>query len=526
MLADLQERPGREIVRDHWRQQWAGAGSDAGRLRTLLADGAARRHHSRHGLQAKIGEAQDDWADSICRRRRPHAAARGTDEPGIDFQPDPTIYDGSFANNGWLQELPKPITKLTWGNAAIMSPATAKQLGVGRAATPMAASTAAITCRWSSWSSASGRCAAPVWIMPGHADGALASISAMAANAPGGSAAAPQQSVGFNAYRLRTAEQPWFAAGLQVRQDRLARELVACTQAAPFDGEPRPGPRGTLAEYRQHPHFAAEPESEKQREERPADAEAADALQAVRLRAAQAQMGHADRPDGLHRLPGLRGGMPGREQHSRRRQGAGRRRPRNALAANRSLHRAGTDDDPQEFHFQPVPCMHCENAPCEYVCPVAATVHSAEGLNDMIYQRCVGTRFCSNNCPYKVRRFNFFAYADFATPSRRLQYNPDVTVRSRGVMEKCTYCVQRIRHAEIDAEKEGRPHRRRRSADRLPGRLPDAGHRLRRHQRPASQVKQGKDSPCTTRCLADLNTQPRTTYLAALRNPNPDIEAA
>ena len=176
-------------------------------------------------------------------------------------------------------------------------------------------------------------------------------------------------------------------------------------------------------------------------------------------------------------------------------------------------------------HFQPVPCMHCEKAPCELVCPVGATVHSHDGLNDMIYNRCVGTRYCSNNCPYKVRRFNFLQFADFTTSSLKLMHNPEVTVRSRGVMEKCTYCVQRIRAADIDAQTRGPPHRRRRFADRLPGRVPGPGHHLRRSEQPGQrrfQVQGRTDS--TTLCWPSLNTQPRTTYLAALRNPNPELE--
>ena len=411
------------------------------------------------------------------------AAADGLE---LVIQPDPTLWDGRFNNNGWLQELPKPFTKLTWDNAALVSPTTADKLGLNRGDLV-------------TLSLPTGSATAPVWILPGQADD-LVTLTLGYGRARTGKVGT---GTGFNAYPLRTLPT-WFSGGLTVAatgdQYRLVttqnhfsmegRDLIHTGELQDFLDDPTLG----YDEQRDQPSLYPNFPSGEYEWGMSIDLNACIGCNACII-ACQAENNiptvGKDQVDAQREMQWLR--VDGYFQ--------------------------GDLDNPQ-FAHQPVPCMHCEKAPCEPVCPVGATVHSSEGLNQMVYNRCVGTRYCSNNCPYKVRRFNFFDYRD---PDLKILNNPDVSVRSRGVMEKCTYCVQRIEHARSVAEREDRPIRDGEvktacqvacPADAIVfGNIGDSG----------TRVAQLKQQPRDYALLGELNTRPRTTYLARLRNPNPAL---
>ena len=431
----------------------------------------------------------------------------------IVFRHDPSIYDGRWANNGWLQECPKPLSKLTWENAVFISPATAKKVldFDGGQHTMMV-----------KLNYRGKEIETPIWVQPGQPDDCLTVYFGYGRTNVGRTG----DSKGVNTYKLRFADSPYIGFGAKITPTGDMHDLAGTQGYQAIEGH-NVVRAATIDEYKKNPKFAHE------HEEAPAQS---DTLYPNFEYPADGYVGNPEQRWDRHGSAGYRWAMEidlntcvgcnaciiacqaennipvvGKEQVQR----------------GRKMHwlRVDTyyegDISNPRMYFEPLPCMQCEDAPCELVCPVGATVHSSEGLNDMVYNRCVGTRYCSNNCPWKVRRFNFLLFNDWNTPQTKLVRNPEVTVRSRGVMEKCTYCVQRITKGRIAAEIEDRRVRDGEVLTACQQVCPSNAIIFGDWNDPNAKVTQQKKSERNFGVLEELNARPRTTYLAAVWNPNP-----
>jgi len=443
------------------------------------------------------------------------------------------VHDGRFANNGWLQELPDPITKITWDNPALLSPKTAKSLGVANEDVVRLEH--------------DGRSLElPAFIVPGQADGTVVVTLGYGRKNVG----RVGRDVGFDAYRLRGSGAPWIASGAHVSRTGKQAILASTQEHGSMEGHPLVL-EGTVEEFKRKPNFAQEL-AEAPHEEGEATVggpvHGSESGEGVPHEKQGEAAKRGVSPPGLALFPeksydkGPQWGMTidlntcvgcnacvvacqsennvpvvGKDQVRRSRE-------MHWLRLDRYF--TGDPEGDAQVVVQPLPCMQCENAPCEQVCPVAATVHDSEGLNVMVYNRCIGTRYCSNNCPYKVRHFNFYNFTKDTPEIVKLAQNPDVTVRARGVMEKCTYCTQRINEAKIDAKVSGKPLQDGDIKTACQQSCPADAITFGNLRDENSKVAKEAASPRNYSLLAELYTRPRTTYLAKLRNPHPDLAGA
>jgi MoCo/4Fe-4S cofactor protein with predicted Tat translocation signal len=492
LLSGQSDVTGYDLVRAYWQKQHTGAGFEQF-WRKSLHDGwvegtafAAKAAAIKEGAQRNIIEPRVSPTTGI----------------ELNIRRDPTIYDGQFSNNGWLQELPKPMNKLVWDNAVLIGPQMAERLQI---------KVEDVVELELNGKKVSG----PVWIQAGHPDNSV-TVTLGYGRTRAGRVGTAQ---GFDAYAMRTSSAPWIATGLQIRKTGETYKLASTqgyqTMDTP-DGGHRPLVRETtLEDYLKRPNFAAEEGEEPApgltlykpypyKEEDYAWGMAIDLNSCVGcnncMLACQSENNIA--------VVGKEQCVIGRHMHWIR----------------VDAYYQGDRDNPKAY-FQPVPCQQCENAPCEVVCPVGATNHTPEGLNDMVYNRCVGTRYCSNNCPYKVRRFNFLLFSDWETPQYKMMRNPDVSVRSRGVMEKCTYCVQRINERRIDAEREDRKINDTELQTACQQSCPAGAIIFGNINDPNSKVSKLKAQARNYSLLGELNTRPRTTYLAEVSNPNAELKS-
>ncbi len=499
-MSDRPERSGHDIVREFW--------SGSSRTRPTTEFDATWRRWLHDGVMPDTAFAPKAVTLALSARSpQPSTLPPGGLE--ISFRNDPSVLDGRFANNGWLQELPKPITRLTWDNAVLTSPATADKLKATQSPSFQGGEHGQIITDVVELKFQGRSVKGALFAVVGHPDDCL-TVHLGYGRTRGGRVAA---GAGFNAGALRTSDALWFGSGVEIALTGEKFSL-ACTQYHHLM-EGRGMVRAvTREEYLRDPTSVQEgpgiepppPKTLTLYPEVKYDGYkwgmAIDVNSCIGCNACVVGCQSENNIPVIGKDQVLRG----REMHWLR----------------VDTYYRGSVENP-ETYFQPVPCMQCENAPCEVVCPVGATSHSQEGLNDMVYNRCVGTRYCSDNCPYKVRRFNFLLYQDFDTPVLKLGRNPDVSVRSRGVMEKCTYCVQRINAAKIDSEKGDRAVRDGEIKTACEQACPAEAIVFGNLNDPNSRVARLKAEVRNYALLAELNTRPRTTYLAAVRNVNPEL---
>jgi Fe-S-cluster-containing dehydrogenase component len=421
-------------------------------------------------------------------------APAGTPAGGIEVvvRRDARVHDGRFANNAWLQELPDPITKLTWGNAAALAPALADRLGIETGdVVEVAAGAAAVRL--------------PALVVPGHADDCVSLRTGY------GRAGAESvgRDVGVDVRALAPAAAPYHQADARVTPTGDAQPLALTQSHWTMRGRPIVLST-TLAELERGHEEASHHRGPTPSLYEPHDYTTGDqwtmVIDLARCTGCSACVVACQAENNVP-VVGKEGVLASREMHW--------------LRIDR--YHTGEPDAPG-FTMQPMLCQHCEKAPCEYVCPVNATVHSPDGLNEMVYNRCVGTRFCSNNCPYKVRRFNWYDYNGDLSESERLRMNPDVSVRDRGVMEKCTFCVQRIRRSGIAAKLEGRARRPGEVVTACQQACPSRAIAFGSYTNPDDALTEALNDPRRYSVLHELGTQPRVHYLMQVRNPNPALE--
>ncbi len=437
----------------------------------------------------------------------------------LEIRHDPTLYDGRFANNSWLQELPKPQTKITWDNVLIIGAKTAEKLQYGideRSDLENAKET-----RFAELSYRGAKLRLPVWVVAGHAEDVATVYFGYGRRA--GGVVATEKGRGFDTYGLRTTAALHGGPGATIAIDHSEKYKIACVQEHQAIDPKIVGERGiirsaTFEGYLANPKYTVDPHhgsdvaghgDESMYPNWDYSKNHAWAM-VIDTTVCTGCNGCVIACQAENNIPTV-----GKEEVTRERE-------MHWLRVDRYYR--GDAENPEVFH-QPVPCMQCENAPCEPVCPVGATSHSDDGLNDMTYNRCVGTRYCSNNCPYKVRRFNFFHYADYDTPALKPMRNPDVTVRTRGVMEKCTYCVQRVNAAKIEAEKQNRRVRDGEVVTACQQACPTEAIVFGDMNDPKSAVAQLKAQHHHYALLEELQTRPRTTYLGNVRNPHPELKS-